>query len=74
MMTQPHPRWREFKFTLYRIFRNPSAIIGFSLLFIFAAVRRGVTPQIHALSTLIMMVTVVLVVLTERFTRRQENE
>ena len=40
-------------------------------LFIFAAVRRGVTPQIHALSTLIMLVTVALVVLTERFTRRQ---
>ena len=42
-------------------------------LFIFAAVRRGVT-QIHALSTLIMLVTVVLVVLTERFTRHQEKE
>ena len=42
-------------------------------LFIFAAVRRGVTPQIHALSTLIMLVTVVLVVLTERFTRRQKQ-
>jgi len=41
-------------------------------LFIFAAVRRGVTPQIHALSTLIMLVTVILVVLTERFTRKQE--
>jgi spermidine/putrescine transport system permease protein len=40
-------------------------------LFIFAAVRRGVTPQIHALSTLIMLVTVVLVVLTERFTRQR---
>ncbi|WP_372679745.1 ABC transporter permease [Desulfosarcina sp.] len=40
-------------------------------LFIFAAVRRGVTPQIHALSTLIMLVTVVLVVLTERFTRHR---
>jgi spermidine/putrescine transport system permease protein len=39
-------------------------------LFIFAAVRRGVTPQIHALSTLIMLVTVVLVVLTERLTRK----
>jgi spermidine/putrescine transport system permease protein len=38
-------------------------------LFIFAAVRRGVTPQIHALSTLIMLVTVVLVILTERLTR-----
>jgi spermidine/putrescine transport system permease protein len=43
-------------------------------LFIFAAVRRGVTPQIHALSTLIMLVTVALVVLTERLTRRQEKK
>ena len=42
-------------------------------LFIFAAVRRGVTPQIHALSTLIMLITVVLVVLTERFTRHSEK-
>lgn len=42
-------------------------------LFIFAAVRRGVTPQIHALSTLVMLITVVLVMLTERFTRRQEQ-
>ena len=33
-----HPRLRELKFTLYRIFRNPSAIIGFGLLLIFAAV------------------------------------
>lgn len=40
-------------------------------LFIFAAVRRGVTPQIHALSTLVMLITVLLVVLTERFTRRR---
>ena len=37
-MTQLHPRLREIKFTLYRIFRNPSAIIGFSLLLIFATV------------------------------------
>ena len=37
-MTQPHPRLREFKFTLYRIFRNPSAIIGFSLLIFFTSV------------------------------------
>jgi spermidine/putrescine transport system permease protein len=43
-------------------------------LFIFAAVRRGVTPQIHALSTLIMLVTVVLVVLTERFTRHKDKK
>ena len=37
-MIEKYPRLREFKFTLYRIFRNPSAIIGFSLLFIFAGV------------------------------------
>ncbi len=42
-------------------------------LFIFAAVRRGVTPQIHALSTLVMLITVVLVVLTERFSRGKEK-
>jgi spermidine/putrescine transport system permease protein len=39
-------------------------------LFIFAAVRRGVTPQIHALSTLVMIITVILVIGTERFTRK----
>ena len=38
-------------------------------LFIFAAVRRGVTPQVHALSTLIMLVTVMLVVFMERWSR-----
>jgi peptide/nickel transport system permease protein len=37
-MKETHPRLREFKYTLYRIFRNPSAIIGFALLFIFVAV------------------------------------
>jgi peptide/nickel transport system permease protein len=37
-MTQQHPRLRELKFTLYRIFRNPSAIIGFTLLFMFSGV------------------------------------
>jgi spermidine/putrescine transport system permease protein len=39
-------------------------------LFIFAAVRRGVTPQIHALSTLVVLVTVVMIVGMERFTRK----
>ncbi len=39
-------------------------------LYIFAAVRRGVTPQIHALSTLIMLITVVLVIATERLSRK----
>ena len=33
-----YPRLRELKFTLYRIFRNPTAIIGFTLLFFFTAV------------------------------------
>jgi peptide/nickel transport system permease protein len=37
-MSQPHPRMREIKFTLRRIFKNPSAIIGFSLLLCFTAV------------------------------------
>jgi peptide/nickel transport system permease protein len=36
--THAHPRWRELKFTLRRIFKNPSAIIGFSLLLCFTAV------------------------------------
>jgi spermidine/putrescine transport system permease protein len=39
-------------------------------LFIYAAVRRGVTPQIHALSTLVVLITVILIVGMERFTRR----
>ena len=37
-MTQEHPKWREFKFTLYRIFKNPSAFIGFGLLLFFATI------------------------------------
>ena len=35
------PRWREFKFTLFRIFRNPTAILGFSLLLVFVVVAVG---------------------------------
>ncbi len=42
-------------------------------LFIYAAVRRGVTPQIHALSTIILILTVVLVVGTERLTRKRHG-
>ena len=38
MKKNQHPRIRELKFTLARIFKNPSAIIGFSLLFIFVVV------------------------------------
>ena len=37
-MFENHPRIRELNYTLYRIFRNPSAIIGFTLLFIFSSV------------------------------------
>jgi spermidine/putrescine transport system permease protein len=39
-------------------------------LYIYAAVRRVVTPQIHALSTLVLLVTVIMVILMERFTRK----
>jgi len=39
-------------------------------LFIFAAVRRGVTPEIHALSTLVLLTTVLLIIGMERFTRK----
>lgn len=38
-------------------------------LFIYAAVRRGVTPEIHALSTLVVLATIILVVFAERLTR-----
>ena len=37
-MNSQHPRLREFKFTLYRIFRNPSAVIGFLLILFFLVV------------------------------------
>ena len=39
-------------------------------LYIYAAVRRGVSPQIHALSTLVILITVILIVGMERFTRK----
>ena len=37
-MDNAHPRLRELRYTLYRIFRNPSAIIGFTLLLFFVGV------------------------------------
>ncbi len=37
-MINNHPKLKEFKFTLNRIFKNPSAIIGFSLLLFFIGV------------------------------------
>ncbi|MDD2732769.1 MAG: ABC transporter permease subunit [Desulfuromonadaceae bacterium] len=41
-------------------------------LYIYAAVRKGVTPEIHALSTLVVFITVVLVVGAERLGRKKE--
>lgn len=38
MSDNEHPRLRELKFTLYRIFKNPTAILGFGLLSIFVSV------------------------------------
>ncbi|MBT4267614.1 MAG: ABC transporter permease [Deltaproteobacteria bacterium] len=40
-MINKHPRLQELKFTLYRIFRNPSAVIGFTLLIFFIVVAIG---------------------------------
>jgi spermidine/putrescine transport system permease protein len=40
-------------------------------LYIYAAVRRVVTPQIHALSTIVLLITIVLVICMERFTRKK---
>jgi peptide/nickel transport system permease protein len=37
-MAHQHPRLRELKFTLGRIFKNPSAVIGFTLLLFFGGV------------------------------------
>ncbi len=37
-MADQHPRLRELKFTLHRIFRNPSAVIGFILILFFLTV------------------------------------
>ncbi|GEM48239.1 ABC transporter permease [Deinococcus cellulosilyticus] len=42
-------------------------------LFIYASVRRGVTPEIHALSTLVFLVTVILVLVAERLSRRKSQ-
>jgi spermidine/putrescine transport system permease protein len=39
-------------------------------LIIYASTRRGITPEIHAVSTLIFLLTVVLVLSAERLTRR----
>ncbi|MDR1040519.1 MAG: ABC transporter permease [Deltaproteobacteria bacterium] len=38
-------------------------------IFIYASVKRGITPEIHALSTLMLVATVVLILLAERASR-----
>jgi spermidine/putrescine transport system permease protein len=40
-------------------------------IFIYSSIRRGITPEIHALSTLLFLFTVVLVIGLERMTRHQ---
>jgi spermidine/putrescine transport system permease protein len=42
-------------------------------LYIYAAVRRGVTPQIHALSTLVVFITVLLVFGIEHLSKKKET-
>ncbi|MDR2443823.1 MAG: ABC transporter permease [Deltaproteobacteria bacterium] len=39
-------------------------------IFIYASIKRGLTPEIHALSTLMLLFTVVLVVIAERLSRK----
>jgi spermidine/putrescine transport system permease protein len=38
-------------------------------IYIYASLKRGITPEIHALSTVLLVLTIVLIVLTERFSR-----
>jgi spermidine/putrescine transport system permease protein len=42
-------------------------------IYIYATVRRGLSPQIHALSTLMMLVTVLLVLGVERLSRHRKD-
>ncbi|MDF7806899.1 ABC transporter permease [Pontiellaceae bacterium B12219] len=43
-------------------------------LFIYSALKRGVTPEIHALSTIIMILTIVLVLAMQKFTAKNGGE
>ncbi|MDR2946878.1 MAG: ABC transporter permease [Candidatus Adiutrix sp.] len=38
-------------------------------IYIYSSVRRGISPEIHALSTMVLLITVVLVVIAERLSR-----
>ncbi|MGE4292316.1 MAG: ABC transporter permease [Desulfovibrio sp.] len=42
-------------------------------LYIYASVRRGVTPEIHALSTLVLLASITMVVLSNRMSRKIKN-
>lgn len=42
-------------------------------IFIYASVHRGVTPEIHALSTLVMVLTIATVIAMQKFTNRSEK-
>jgi len=42
-------------------------------IYIYSSVRRGVSPEIHALSTLVLLATVLLVLLAERLSRLQNK-
>lgn len=42
-------------------------------IYIYSSIRRGVSPEIHALSTLVLLATVILVVAAERFSRFRRN-
>ncbi len=42
-------------------------------IYIYSSVRRGVSPEIHALSTLVLLATVALVLLAERLSRFRSN-
>lgn len=42
-------------------------------LYIYAQVRRGVTPDTHALSTLVLLITIIGVILAERFSRTSKQ-
>jgi len=38
-------------------------------IYIYSSVRRGISPEIHALSTMVLLITVVLVIIAERLSR-----
>lgn len=42
-------------------------------LYIYASVRRGVTPEIHALSTLVLLASIVMVVLSNRVSKKSKQ-